>query len=183
MIMACDSDDNGADDIDVPDWGTAEIELTGDFDGAESLEYTYFNVFSEGGAEMFMMGASTFNPESAETDDVSFSLGMTRIGMVAATTYGIVDGTDDEAAETGLLEGNVLVNMNQSVQGSDQPINRIGISTGGSITFDTVTDDIVTGTFVIELEVVDLSAGTEGEATMSGSFEAPQRNMEFIPGM
>jgi len=176
LVTACSDDD---DDGDLsPEWGSMDITMSGDLQGSVSPEFNFFYIYtgdaSEGDA--FMLSSQTYNPEQVGGDEGSFLINFIRRGMVSSTSYSVVDGTSDNA-DAQLDAGHIAVQVWDNRSGNQ----RMGISTGGSISFSSASDDFVAGSFNITVYMIDTQSFEELTVNFSGDFEAPRYNAGVPP--
>jgi hypothetical protein len=181
------SDDEDPDPVNGNGIGEFSITFGGDWSGSENFSFSAFTIFDdedEPGVENFVLFASSTNIIDEDVEDVDevYTIHFGTIGgMISSGTYDIVDGliADEEDNLSDAIDpGEFVVYLFRL----GEQVGDIGYSQTGSITFDSVTQNAVSGTFAIEFQV--FSYTTEPvilDVTATGSFSSPFREAEVIP--
>lgn len=180
------SDDEDPDPVNGNGIGEFSINFGGDWSGTENLPFSAFTLFEEddeSDVEVFYLFASSTNIIDSDDDvDEVYTLGFYTIGgMISPGTYDIVDGliADEEDNLSDAIDpGEFVVYLFRL----GEQVGDIGYSETGSITFDSVSQNTVTGTFAVEFQVFSYTnQPVILEVTGTGSFSSPFREASVIP--
>ncbi len=179
ILFGC--SDSTSDDPDPVNGGMGEFSVNfgGDWSGNESTSFSAFTLFfdeDEPEVEVFYLFGSTSDfSEGDNGGDMQHGLtvGFYSIGgMISPGTYDIVDGQviEESGNLTEVLSPDEFVVF---IVRNDEQGFYSGFSQSGSITFDSVSENSVSGSFGTEFEIYGFAGEVEVlDVTASGNFSS-----------
>lgn len=183
LLSACTYSGGDSNDLSSAEDGEFSATMTGDWSGSTNLNYSYFG-FSEGNEDEpagFMLVASNDNPLDWEEEfepQSEYTFIFFREGnMINPNTYMVGNLFNSEMEDGDLPAGQFGVVVYRI---ADSTLY-MGFSESGTITFDTVSNSGVNGSFAVDLKAVPFVFDQEQpdplEISVTGNFQALSGNL------